>query len=93
MSEEIKWRSMFAAPRDGRWVLLDCDNGSNDCREDDAPWIRNVLLGRFNPIENYPWEVIERDGAFNHWAEGRVASWAPLPAFLMSETSLAANHQ
>lgn len=70
---------MFAAPRDGRWVLLDCDDGSNDCRDETDPWIPNVLLGRFNPIENYPWEVIEHDGKWNHWAEGRVASWAPLP--------------
>lgn len=87
----IKWNAMSHAPRDGRWLLLDVEDGSTDCYD---YAVSCVYIGRWNPKtfpdigpHVYEWEIVQRypDNCFNngsittHYAEGRVSGWLPLP--------------
>jgi hypothetical protein len=85
---------MESAPRDGRWLLLDVDDGSTDCC--DYP-VSCVYVGRWNPKvypdlgeHSYEWEVIDRypdspdatADILTHWSAGRVTGWLPFPSAL-----------
>lgn len=96
MIDRIKWNDMDTAPHDGRWLLLDIDDGSTDCVEWSAS---SIYVGRWNPkfypetgVE-YEWEVIDRcpddpwghGDVLTHWAKGRVDGWLPMPEPLTHE--------
>lgn len=80
---------MRLAPRDGSWILLDVDDGTNDCMEVPQETWR---LGRYAPKHFpeldanvssgkaiYEWEILSYRGEFDHWSDGRMMGWRPLP--------------
>lgn len=83
--ESLEWRPLELAPSNGEWLLVDVDDGSNDCNNEGEPWRPTRRLGRRKPHHcsdvgvTYDWEVLEPDGNFNHYATERVVAWQPLP--------------
>ena len=80
-----EWMDMASAPRDGSWIILECESGGH---------IWSAQVGRFRPMEYetgiYQWETIDVGAStgmdetaplsFSHYEEGATGGWLPLPA-------------
>lgn len=77
------WLDLDTAPRDGTWIIIDVETGGDGSEP---------LVGRWKPYEEdgltYEWQVVSASwreevrapaDVFNHYPEGRVFGWLPLP--------------
>lgn len=82
----MDWQPIETAPMDGTWVILDVEIGGE---------VFQPLVGRWAPaafpdLGIYEWQVVDSrpttiggklqtDDLFNHYSDGRVYHWMPLP--------------
>lgn len=88
-AEKYKWQSMETAPKDGTWIILDFARGGHVYEPVVGRWNPSTAqIG--NQTLTYEWEMIfrvaqdldepyEADSVFNHYSDGCVSGWMPLP--------------
>jgi len=75
------WKPIETAPRDGTWVILEGEfSGGDTSKALVGQWVGGVYPWRVMQSESF-WDCgpVPENSIFNHWAEGRVHHWMPLP--------------
>jgi hypothetical protein len=85
-----EWQPIETAPRDGTWCVLEGEFRGGDTS--------SAFVGQYVGGV-YPWRVVTNDDMnfdsgpvsenriFNHYADGRVYHWMPLPPPPMEQTN------